>query len=342
MSSNMDYTINTEDPLLIKNELLPLWDRCLGKDFPLDMRLYTQQLSMDRDVHIFFTARDIPSNMLIGAILAKRAVRSNPNGEIPRKSSISFIMVDPEFQRKGIGVKLLKRAETWCRQQNAATIALGSDYYHFFPGPPTTATIESNPAIAFFEAFGYSKGSIENDVIADLHNLTIPLPPESRITKAPGFYIACSSPELRPRIFDFFNRTFSGRWNNEIHEAFSAGMRDEDLVLVIHESDNRVVGFSRIYTEESPILGPGLYWRKLLGPNPGALGPIGIDAEYRGLGLGMDILRGALAELKARNVRNTVIDWTDLGSFYAKFGFVPWKQYVMMQKEIAQTSKNNA
>lgn len=331
----MDYAINTEDPLLVKNELLSLWNRCLGSEFPLDTRLFVQQISLDRDLHVFFTARDEASGMLIGAVLAKRAMRPNLNGEIPARSYISCILVAPEFQHKGIGKNLLKTAESWCRHQHAATIALGSDYFHFFPGPPYNATAESDHAIAFSEASGYTKGTIEEDVIANVQSLDIPLPPASRTTKAPGFHIACSAQELRPRIFDFFIRAFPGRWNNEIHEAFAAGMRDEDLVLVIRDSDQSVAGFARIYDEESPILGPGLYWRALLGPNPGALGPIGIDAAYRGLGLGMDLLRAALAELKARGIRNTVIDWTDLGAFYAKLGFVPWKRYVMMQKKIA-------
>jgi len=330
----MDYEINAEDPLVGKNELLSLWNRCLGREFPLDTRLYAQQLSLDRDVRVFFTARDTSNGMLIGAVLAKRATRPNLNGEIPARGYISFILVAPEFQHMGIGKNLLKTAESWCGQQHAAIIALGSDYFHFFPGPPYNVSAEADQAIAFFEAFGYTKDTIEEDVIADVQSLDIPLLSASQATRAPGFHIACSAPELRPRIFTFFIRAFPGRWNNEIHEAFAAGMRDEDLVLVIRDSDQSVAGFARIYDEESPILGPGLYWRALLGPKPGALGPIGIDAAYRGLGLGMDLLRAALGELKARGIRNTIIDWTDLGAFYAKLGFVPWKRYVMMQKKI--------
>ena len=330
----MDYEINAEDPLVGKNELLSLWNRCLGREFPLDTRLYAQQLSLDRDVRVFFTARDTSNGMLIGAVLAKRATRPNLNGEIPARGYISFILVAPEFQHMGIGKNLLKTAESWCGQQHAAIIALGSDYFHFFPGPPYNVSAEADQAIAFFEAFGYTKDTIEEDVIADVQSLDIPLLSASQATRAPGFHIACSAPELRPRIFTFFIRAFPGRWNNEIHEAFAAGMRDEDLVLVIRDSDQSVAGFARIYDEESPILGPGLYWRALLGPKPGGLGPIGIDAAYRGLGLGMDLLRAALGELKARGIRNTIIDWTDLGAFYAKLGFVPWKRYVMMQKKI--------
>jgi len=32
-----------------------------------------------------------------------------------------------------------------------------------------------------------------------------------------------------------------------------------------------------------------------------------------------------------------VIDWTDLGPFYARLGFKPWKRYAMMCKSLSGT-----
>jgi predicted N-acetyltransferase YhbS len=170
-------------------------------------------------------------------------------------------------------------------------------------------------------------------MIADLACLDLGSPRDGNFS-CPGYYFSLCSPSLRPAALDFLSRCFPGRWESEISEAFSASMRDEDLGLAIREADDAVVGFARIGDLGSPLIWPGLYWRSLLGASPGSLGPIGIDPAFRGFGLGLDLLRASLAELKRRGVRNTVIDWTDLEDFYAKLGFVPWKRYRVMTKSL--------
>jgi GNAT superfamily N-acetyltransferase len=180
---------------------------------------------------------------------------------------------------------------------------------------------------------GYAEGQVEMDMIADLSSLDL-RPPSGRDFSSPGYRFSLSSPSLRPSVLAFLSRCFPGRWESEISEAFAAGMRDEDLGLAVREADDAVVGFARIGDLRSPLIWPGLYWRGLLGASPGSLGPIGIDPACRGLGLGLDLLRASLAELKRRCVRNTIIDWTDLGDFYAKLGFAPWKRYRIMTKSL--------
>jgi len=64
------------------------------------------------------------------------------------------------------------------------------------------------------------------------------------------------------------------------------------------------------------------------------LGPIGVSASVRGKGLGLALLRLCLEELAKRGVEATVIDWTDLGAFYAKMGFIPWKAYRYCKKAL--------
>ncbi|HWP68625.1 MAG TPA: GNAT family N-acetyltransferase, partial [Rectinemataceae bacterium] len=149
-----------------------------------------------------------------------------------------------------------------------------------------------------------------------------------------GCYFSLCDPSRRAAVLAFFARAFPGRWEREISEAFAAGMRDEDLALLVRKADNSIAGFARICCADSHLLSPGLYWRGLLGPDAAALGPIGIEASSRRQGLGMSLLRRSLAELKLRGARKTVIDWTDLDGFYAKVGFIPWKRYVGMEKSL--------
>lgn len=330
----MNSSIRNEDPVRRADAVIELWNKCLGDAFPLSRRLFLQQMRLDKDERILFTAWDEAGQNLLGAILAKRATRPGPDGAVPPCGFISFVTVAPEAQGRGLGGELLHKAEQWCRDKGATVIHLGSDYFHFFPGPPFDDSAPSRDSRRFFTLHGYQEGTIEEDLITDIA-LLAPVPADkTRQRGDSGFCFALCEPHLRPRVYEFFDRAFPGRWNNEIREAFSAGMRDRDLGLIVRQPDSSVVGFARIYDSESPILGPGLYWRALLGPCPGALGPIGVDASFRGLGLGLNLLHASLTELKRRGVRNTVIDWTDLGPFYAKLGFAPWKRYVTMKKEL--------
>ena len=146
-----------------------------------------------------------------------------------------------------------------------------------------------------------------------------------------------ASEALASALDAFFLRSFTGRWRSDTFAALAAGMRGEDLALLRDESSGAVVGFARIYDGASPALGPGMYWRELMGSSPGALGPIGVDEGRRGLGLGLALLRLCLEELARRGVRTMVIDWTDLGAFYAKMGFKSWKRYRLCSKLLART-----
>jgi predicted N-acetyltransferase YhbS len=107
-------------------------------------------------------------------------------------------------------------------------------------------------------------------------------------------------------------------------------MLPRDLIVAVDTSDGAIVGFSRIYDEASAILGPGVYWRALMGRRPGGLGPIGVDASRRGAGLGLGLLSYCVRELRSRGVSTMVIDWTDLLDFYGKLGFKVWKRYEPM------------
>ena len=316
--------------------IIPLWNDCFGTSFPLDDRLFLQlSLAGRMDERAFFVSRREEGGPISGAILAKLS-RSEALGSTRPVAHISFLIVSPREQRKGIGGRLLETAEAWCEEKGAASIRLGSDYGHFFPGVPFDASPQSKARIAFFSQKKYAKRTIEMDLLSDLSNNS-KFSPDARDEeklKAAGLRFALGGSSRREAVSTFLAHSFPGRWEREISEAFSAGLRDEDLALLIRTADEAVIGFARLCSADSPLLSPGLYWRDLLGQNAAALGPIGIDEAYRGAGLGLSFLRLSLGTLKARGARNTVIDWTDLDRFYAKVGFSPWKRYMGMTKTL--------
>jgi GNAT superfamily N-acetyltransferase len=327
------------DPLSRPGSIVSLWNRRLGSTFPLDERLLLQQLGMERGPSLClgaFEGSTGPGERLVGAVLAKIGTRPEPEGK-PPEGFISFIVVDESVSRRGLGSGLLERVEAWAADRGAPALNLGGDSYHFFPGLPLDGSPASKALDAFLEAHGFEKGGsrVEEDLIADLGALDLPAL-AIRAPLADGYRFRPYEDGLREAVEGFLRREFPGRWHSDTVEALDAGMRGLDLALLQEEASGEIVGFSRIYDAGSPVLGPGLYWRALMGESPGALGPIGVSASVRGKGLGLALLRLCLQELAGRGVRTTVIDWTDLGEFYAKMGFVPWKAYRYCKKKLRQ------
>jgi Predicted acetyltransferase len=329
------------DPLAEAGALLELWNSRIGSSFPLDRRLLAQQLTLERGPKICLGAYEGTSGggeRLVGAALAKlqRVVPAQPATPAPLvQGYLSFIVVDEAASRRGMGTALLERAEAWLVEAGATRLNLGRDSYHFFPGIPLDGSPASQALAAFAAARGFdaSADSVEEDLIADLRGLDLAAL-TARAPMAQGYRIRPYDEGLRDGTLDFLSAEFPGRWTSDTLEALEAGMRGRDLVLLMEESSGRVVGFSRIYDKDSPVLGPGVYWRNLMGDFPGGLGPIGVSKSVRGKGLGLALLRSCIEELAGRGVGNMVIDWTGLRDFYGKMGFRPWKAYRLCSKPI--------
>ncbi|MCE1196706.1 GNAT family N-acetyltransferase [bacterium] len=335
----MNFEIAPESLDGTDTEIVELWNAAIGESFPIDIRLYRQQTPPSDEASALFVARNRGAARENAAPLGAVLVKVQPAGAVggaksdaeTRTGYLSFIVVARDRRRGGIGGALLDRAESWCRDRGATSIRLGSDYRHFFPGLPVDDSAVSKTTRAFFEKRGYVPGSIEYDLEADLRDIDLGPSAEAAFA-APGYRFSLCGDELRAAALDFLSKTFPGRWRREIAEAFDAGMEGTDLALALDVKSGLPVGFARICGEGSARLGPGLFWRGLLGGHAGALGPIGIDPAHRGKGLGLALLRGSLASLKSRGTRRVVIDWTDLAGFYGKLGFAPWKAYLGMTK----------
>jgi ribosomal protein S18 acetylase RimI-like enzyme len=341
------------DPVAASKAIVDLWNRRLGAAFPLDERLLLQQLRMERKPSLCLAALDRgsttegrlrapgprlidPDDRLIGAALVKADIGPDPEGK-NRAGYLSFIVVDESQSRRGIGSGLLEGAESWLSGRGVGRLELGGDSYHFFPGQPLDGSSASTALGAFLDARGFETGEepIEEDLIANLSDLDW-ASLAGRSPLAAGYRFRFYEASLREALEEFLAREFPGRWRSDTVEALEAGMRELDLTLLQEETSGAIVGFSRIYDSGSPILGPGLYWRELMGKAPGALGPIGIAESARGRGLGLALLRLCMEELAKRGVRAMVIDWTSLGAFYAKMGFAPWKAYRYRSKALPE------
>ncbi|HPM72897.1 MAG TPA: GNAT family N-acetyltransferase [Spirochaetales bacterium] len=324
-------TIRAVDPEAVAAELAALWNRSAGTAFPLDERLLRQQVALDTDPRLCLAVAR-PDGSLVAASLVKRAVRPGADGVAPRIGYLSLLAVDEAERRRGLAAGLLTRSVAWLASRGAERLELGGDYYHLVPGRPVEDGAGFEALDAFLRAVGFEGEGFEYDLSADLTRAAWLSEPE-RLPNG-SYRYALYEPKYRGALLRFIGSSFPGRWSHEIREALDAGIRGADLMLAVDERDGSVVGFSRIYDKDSPLLGPGVYWRALMGEHPGGLGPIGVDPSRRGLGLGMGLLEHCVRDLARRGVGTMVIDWTDLVDFYGKLGFKVWKRYERMSLRI--------
>ncbi len=313
------------DPFVMEEAVLSLWNAELATSFPLDSRLYRQIVGSGESKPVLYTLGGE------AGLDAFALVRGDGH--------LSALLVRSDARRQGLGSALLCQIEEDLRALSVSKLVVGADYLHFFPGAPECCSDDlgysaqtSSALSAFLDSHGFDRGCLEYDLRADLNDLDLDAL-GAKVLTPEGFEVVPYAADFDAETDAFFGRCFPGRWCKEFQDARAAGSLEKTLLLLVTEGGS-VAGFCRIFATDTPILGPSVYWRALLGEHWGGLGPIGVDDDYRGRGLGLYLLHRSLLELSRRSVSQMVIDWTDLVDFYAKMGFEIWKSYRKWDKTL--------
>ena len=224
------------------------------------------------------------------------------------------------FLRQDAGLAVLERSLSVLGEGHDR-VSFGRDPDHFWPGCPTDVPwLESGLLRA-----GFEPAELCHDLERDLG-----VGPSIPALAMDGLTSTTARVEDRPAAERFFEAEFPGRWR---HDTLLRIEQDPDSVLLLWEG-GEVVGFSVVQTQGMGRPSAGAVWRRSLGPDWGALGPIGIAARLRGQGIGRAFLADALRRLQARGARRMIIDWTVLTDFYGQFGFVPTRTYKAYSLEL--------
>lgn len=258
----------------------------------------------------------------VGFVIAS-ALLDDPDTS-PQMGWMDAIAVTPGLQRQGIGSELLAWAENWLARHGCTRVRLGGSLRHWAPGLPVELGADS-----FFRNRGYRERADAPyvwDVARDLGNYHSDLRPLTS-----GVEIQPAQPGQEDALLSFLSREFPGRWRFELIESLRERGRISDYVLLWTERG--VDGFCRLTFEDSERPVERYYMHRL--PRPwGQLGPIGVSRNCRGKGYGAALLDAGLRYLRDSGVRGCVIDWTSLLEFYARFGFEPYRQYVILLKQL--------
>jgi len=300
--------------------LVAIWNAACGANLALTSRLVAYNTRPPTGA-LQAGKVALENNQPVGFVLAT-ALPHDPQTSPRDLGWIDALAVAPEFQRRGIGGALLVWAEDWLRAQGCVRARLGGGLRPFAPGLPVELPPEN-----FFRARDFVErpgGARVWDVARDLADYpTNQLPNEKTIRPA--------TREDVPALRAFFAREFPNRWLYEYEEFLRAQGSLANYHLLI--TKNSIAGFARLTFADSERPLERFYMHDL--PQPwGQLGPIGVSKDVRGKGYGRALLDAALQHLRDAGVRGCVIDWTDLVDFYAKFGFAPYREYVMLGKNL--------
>jgi GNAT superfamily N-acetyltransferase len=326
--------LNPADPSHIR-ALAEIWNVACGPDLPI-----TEHLAA-------FNLRAAPGltqagwllvddNWAQGVVLASY-LDGYPLLASPAAGWIDALAVAPAAQRQGHGARLLHTAEAWLHAGGRTHITLGGSLRPFAPALPTE--LDTAP---FFHRHGYTSPpshqatlvatpSPSHPLIYDLSaNLSVYQPPPP---PPPPAAARPAAPRDRAALLAFLAREFPGRWHYEA-ELFldhDAG-RLADFMLLWTE---RGLDGACLLTFEDSTRPIARYYPYPL-PRPwGQLGSIGVSASLRGQGYGSLLLDASLRRLHATGVNGCVIDWTNLLTFYGRFGFTPLRTYTPLTRTLA-------
>lgn len=213
-------------------------------------------------------------------------------------------------------VDVFSESKRVMRERGSSTLLFGMDSRHFWPGVP-----QDKPRLNdFLMVEGFTLGGEYFDLERDLTDY---VPPKELPTDGVEFRVL--NEEDHDLLVRFLDREFPGRWRYDILTKIEKEECHTGIVGLFHKE--AIHGFASIQDSSCKYPIGGAVWRKSLGENWGTLGPIGVSQKVRGLGWGGAMLSAGLLELKARGVKQCLIDWTTLDEFYGKHGFVKTRFY---------------
>ena len=229
------------------------------------------------------------------------------------KNSILLLCVDPAFQGKGIGTKMLSKTEQVIRQNGYDTIQLGVGNRYLYPGVPTNLP---NSSVSFFEHFGYNATKERVDMTMNLDEFTfskLSLP----IPEHPSFYSYATEQdwiELEGAI-----ASVNPKWSHPLKNSTGR--------ILIVKLQGKIAGFAQVKTGGKETI---FSRAKELG----YIDYVGVLPEYRKLGLGRRLVAYGTKELQRLKCEMAYIGSTELEKWYERIGYKTYLRFWMGHKKL--------
>jgi GNAT superfamily N-acetyltransferase len=228
--------------------------------------------------------------------------------------SIPLVLVEPGYQRRGIGTDLLSVALGRLREAGIGTVHAGSGGTDsIWPGVPA----DLPEAVRLFARCGWQAGQDTLDLVADLPGYRASALAVGGSVPV-GVTIGLAAPADMPAVMAFETATFPNwvRW-------FQAG----DLDTLLARDRAGAICATLL------LAGPGAdtVFAPMLGPAAATIGCVGVAPHGEGRGIGTALVVRASEILRDRGAGTCHISWTVRESFYTRAGYRPWRRYRMFR-----------
>jgi GNAT superfamily N-acetyltransferase len=300
-----------------------LWNKTLTFD-PILLEAFYDKTIFDENFDPSLCFLAVEEDKLLGFILAmKRRFPYLERGLEPEKGWITAMAVEPEFQRQGIGSKLLQAAEQALQDRGATEIILGSySPNYFFAGVDKGHYPNAAP---FFEKHGYVSGASHYSMGRDLHGYA--MRPETLKKKAYaeslGYKFIPYSNEYALDLLEHLKNEFGGGWKRNALIAMQKKKAAERMLLVISPEGNIVGSVNRAIDD-----------------NDMRFGPVGVSKSIRNLGLGTILLEMQMLEMAKRGIyRMYFVTTNEAGRrYYERAGLDVIRTFVEYKKTLENPS----
>lgn len=310
-------------------DIINLWNREVGFIYPISLEKFNQNINGSM---LYKEASTIvyADKKVIGFLLGKKY---DNNPDIPKYYStawISLIYVSREYQRKGIGTKMLEIFEERAKIDNINKISVGADIDCFFPGIPNDF---DNLTDRFFQNRNYTVKGYTHDLVKKLNSFDEDYRKYLEFTEShkelSKYDFRYAKAEDKEKVLDFFKECFFGRWYYEAKEYFADDEIKEEYLIAL--DNNKVIGFLRTNKCLINKISYNIMWKERFEKLDG-FGPLGVNVNYRKKGIAKMLLMKAIINAYEEKYSVILIDWTGLLSIYQRFGFETWKCYQYANK----------
>jgi beta-N-acetylhexosaminidase len=236
----------------------------------------------------------------------------------PEFASIAALLVDPQFQRRGIGTALHAAALAHLQTNRAGTVQLGGGGYgSFWPGVPTNLPT----ARPFFEARGWTFNESCFDLAQRMEDYRPPDDPPANAL------VELATPGDAAALLEFERREFP-HWLGPFQSTVDVG-DFHDLLIARDPASRAIVGSLILYSPGAHPSRLDGFWKALLGDPLGEIGCVGVTGALHGQGIGSAMMLRASDILKQRGVVSVHIGWVYRVNFYCRLGYPTWRKFDM-------------
>lgn len=302
-----------------EQEVIDLWNRACIAD-ALDASKFRKQAILDENFDEKLSWVAIEDGKVVGFIYGtKRKFPYLERGLEPDRGWINVLFVDPMYENRGIGSKLLKKCEDALTKLGCKNITLGAYSPNYFFWGVDTKNYQR--AIKFFEAKGYIAQEEHYSMGKDLHGYRIPeeIIKRKELAQEQGYKFVSFDYKYTLELLEFLRVEFGGGWKRNALNAMRQEIA-EDVIQLVLDKEDRICGFCM----------------RAIDGNPMRFGPIGIAKAHRNTGIGTILLDIQCYEMSKAGIYRMYFVTTDEPGrrYYERQGIEVFRTFMAYKKEL--------